>query len=177
MAAKRNLSNPFNMDGTAKTGKELEIAKEFQEYNKKLTKNIKYIANEDAFKKARAKAKRELTAEQFKLWEERNTVDKINEQFYEDLKKLSSVSQKSEKQEKYEYARQQLIRLYTVAGKPRIDDMPDRVKWLINTLDKLISTEAKRNADPGKKSRIMEIAEWEVNPEFHEQLNRIYYNS
>ena len=94
--------------------------------------------------------------------EERNTVDKINEQFYEDLKKLSSVSQKSEKQEKYEYARQQLIRLYTVAGKPRIDDMPDRVKWLINTLDKLISTEAKRNADPGKKSRIMEIAEWEV---------------
>ena len=177
MAAKRNLSNPFNMDGTAKTGKELEIAKEFQEYNKKLTKNIKYIANEDAFKKARAKAKRELTAEQFKLWEERNTVDKINEQFYEDLKKLSSVSQKSEKQEKYEYARQQLIRLYTVAGKPRIDDMPDRVKWLINTLDKLISTEAKRNADPGKKSRIMEIAEWEVNPEFYEQLNRMYYNS
>ena len=121
MAAKRNLSNPFNMDGTAKTGKELEIAKEFQEYNKKLTKNIKYIANEDAFKKARAKAKRELTAEQFKLWEERNTVDKINEQFYEDLKKLSSVSQKSEKQEKYEYARQQLIRLYTVAGNHSID--------------------------------------------------------
>ena len=177
VAAKRNLANPFNMDGTPKTGKDLEIAKEFQEYNKKLRKNSKYTVNKIAFDKAREKAKKTLSAEEFKLWEKRNTVDKISEKFYEDLKKLSSVKVKSEKQEQLEYYRQQLIRLYTVDNKTKAMEMPDRVKFTINTLDKMIAEEAKRNAKSGQKSRIMEIAEWEINPEFYEQLKYMYNNS
>lgn len=175
-AARKNLSNPFNMDGSVKTGKDLEIAKEFQEYNKKLRENAHYTADKIGYEKAKAKAKKELSPEEYQKWLDRNSVDKISEKFYEDLKKLSSVSEKSEAQERYEYMRQQLIRLYNVDGKTKVTDMPDSVKKLINDLDRIIYREARKNAKAGVKSRIMEIAEWEVDPEFEKQMTWAYHN-
>lgn len=166
-SAKRNLSNKFNLDGTIKTGKDLEIANEFAEYNKKLRDNIKYISNREAWETARLKAKRTLSKEKYELWLKRNSIDKPNELFYEDLSKLSSGKTKSSKQIKYEEYRQQLLKLYTIDNKVDVDSMPKNVKDLITNLDYLILREIEINTSKGKKSRISEIAEWEINPAFY----------
>ena len=166
-SAKRNLSNKFNLDGTIKTGKDLEIANEFSEYNKKLRDNIKYISNREAWETARLKAKRTLSKDKYELWLKRNSIDKPNELFYEDLSKLSSGKTKSSKQIKYEEYRQQLLKLYTIDNKVDVDSIPKNVKDLITNLDYLILREIEVNTSKGKKSRISEIAEWEINPAFY----------
>ena len=166
-SAKRNLSNKFNLDGTIKTGKDLEIANEFAEYNKKLRDNIKYISNREAWETARLKAKRTLSKDKYELWLKRNSIDKPNELFYEDLSKLASGKTKSSKQIKYEEYRQQLLKLYTIDNKVDVNSMPKNVKDLITNLDYLILREIEVNTSKGKKSRISEIAEWEINPAFY----------
>lgn len=166
-SAKRNLSNKFNLDGTIKTGKDLEIANEFAEYNKKLRDNIKYISNREAWETARLKAKRTLSKDKYELWLKRNSIDKPNELFYEDLSRLSSGKAKSSKQIKYEEYRQQLLKLYTIDNKVDVDSMPKNVKDLITNLDYLILREIEVNTSKGKKSRIGEIAKWEINPAFY----------
>ena len=166
-SAKRNLSNKFNLDGTIKTGKDLEIANEFAEYNKKLRDNIKYISNREAWETARLKAKRTLSKDKYELWLKRNSIDKPNELFYEDLSRLSSGKAKSNKQIKYEEYRQQLLKLYTIDNKVDVDSMPKNVKDLITNLDYLILREIEVNTSKGKKSRIGEIAKWEINPAFY----------
>ena len=166
-SAKRNLSNKFNLDGTIKTGKDLEIANEFAEYNKKLRDNIKYISNREAWETARLKAKRTLSKDKYELWLKRNSIDKPNELFYEDLSKLSSGKTKSSKQIKYEEYRQQLLKLYTIDNKVDVDSIPKSVKDLITNLDYLILREIEINTSKGKKSRIGEIAKWEINPAFY----------
>lgn len=167
---RNNLSSPFYMDGTVKTGKDKEIADEIREYNKKLRDNVKYTTNITKFKEAEAWAKANLTPEKFRLWQERNTRDKLSEQFYEDVKELSSVKVKSQDQLSYEAVRSQLIRMYTFDGKVDPSQMPDDVKEFINQLDNLIAEEAKKNRVKGLKSRIMEIAEWQVDPNFYKEM-------
>ncbi|MBO5425057.1 MAG: hypothetical protein J6A25_06055 [Lachnospiraceae bacterium] len=164
-AAKRNLSNPFNADGTPKVGTEKEIAAEFAAYNKKLRESLKYKSNKEGWEKARKEAKKNLSPEKYQIWLERNSLDKINERFYEDLSKLSSGKVKTANQVKYEEMRQQLIRLYTIDGKVNVKLMPSKVKQYISTLDFLIAEEA-RLSPKGQKSRIFEIAKWQVDPNF-----------
>lgn len=174
---RNNLSSPFYMDGTVKTGKDKEIADEIREYNKKLRENVKYTTNTTKFKEAEAWAKANLTPEKFKLWQERNTRDKISEQFYEDIKELSSVKVKSQDQLSYEAVRSQLIRMYTFDGKVDPSQMPDDVKEFINQLDDLIAEEARKNKVKGLKSRIMEIAEWQVDPNFYKEMEIAFSKS
>ena len=166
-SAKRNLSNKFNLDGTIKTGRDLEIAKEFEEYNKKLRENIKYISNREAWETARLKAKRTLSKEKYELWLKRNSIDKPNELFYEDLSKLASGKVKSDKQIRYEEYRQQLIKLYTIDNKVDVNSIPKNVKELITNLDYLILREIEINQSKGKRSEIDKIAKWEINPAFY----------
>lgn len=164
-AAKRNLSNPFNADGTPKVGTEKEIAAEFAAYNKKLRDSLKYKSNKEGWEKARKEAKKNLSPEKYQIWLERNSLDKINERFYEDLSNLSSGKVKTANQVTYEEMRQQLIRLYTIDGKVNVKLMPSKVKQYISTLDFLIAEEA-RLSPKGQKSRIFEIAKWQVDPNF-----------
>lgn len=174
---RNNLSSPLYMDGTVKTGKDKEIADEIREYNKKLRENVKYTTNTTKFKEAEAWAKANLTPEKFKLWQERNTRDKLSEQFYEDIKELSSVKVKSQDQLAYEAVRSQLIRMYTFDGKVDPSQMPDDVKEFINQLDDLIAEEARKNKVKGLKSRIMEIAEWQVDPNFYKEMEIAFSKS
>lgn len=171
---RRNMANPFYPDGTTKVGLDLEVAKEMQQYNEKLRKNLNYKPNLDKFNKARAAAKKTLSAELYKKWEQRNTVERIKEEFWEDIKILSSNSTKSSNQVLYENARKNLLKLYAKEdGTFNIDDMPDNVKSMINTYDSMISDEAYANRDKSKKSRVMEIAKWDINPRFYEEFQRM----
>lgn len=171
---RRNLANPYYPDGSVKVGLDKEIAIEMREYNEKLREKLHYTPNMEKFNKALQKAKKNLSPEKFAKWEQRNTVDQIVEEFWDDVKTLSSNTNKSDDQILYETARKNMLRLYTREdGKVDVDSMPDQVKSWINTYDELISEESLKTRDKSKKSKVMDIAEWEVNPRFYEELERV----
>lgn len=172
-ARRRNLANPFYTDGTVKVGLDKKIADEIREYNKKLRDKLHYEPNMEKFNKARKKAKENLSAEKYAKWVQRNTVEQIVEEFWEDVKKLSSVQVKSEDQILYEEARRNLLRLYMREdGTVDVDSMPDQAKDLINTYDSMIYQERMMNKEEGVKSRVMEIAEWEINPKYYAEFEK-----
>lgn len=172
--SRRNLANPFYADGTTKAGLDLEIAREMQQYNEKLRTKLNYKPNMEKYNKAKAAAKKNLSPELFKKWEERNSVERIKEEFWEDIKMLSSNPIKSDNQVLYENARKNLLKLYAKEdGTFNTDAMPENVKSMINTYDVMISDEAIANRDKSKKSRVMEIAKWEINPKFYEEFERM----
>lgn len=171
---RRNLANPYYPDGSVKVGLDKEIAIEMREYNEKLREKLHYTPNMEKFNKALQNAKKNLSPEKFAKWEQRNTVDQIIEEFWDDVKTLSSNTNKSDDQILYETARKNMLRLYTREdGKVDVDSMPDQVKSWINTYDELISEESLKTRDKSKKSKVMDIAEWEVNPRFYEELERV----
>lgn len=172
--SRRNLANPFYADGTTKAGLDLEIAREMQQYNEKLRAKLNYKPNMEKYNKAKAAAKKNLSPELFKKWEERNSVERIKEEFWEDIKMLSSNPTKSDNQVLYENARKNLLKLYAREdGTFNIDAMPENVKSMINTYDVMISDEAIANRDKSKKSRVMDIAKWDINPKFYEEYERM----
>lgn len=172
--SRRNLANPFYADGTTKAGLDLEIAREMQQYNEKLRTKLNYKPNMEKYNKAKAAAKKNLSPELFKKWEQRNSVERIKEEFWEDIKMLSSNPIKSDNQVLYENARKNLLKLYAKEdGTFNTDAMPENVKSMINTYDVMISDEAIANRDKSKKSRVMEIAKWEINPKFYEEFERM----
>lgn len=172
--SRRNLANPFYADGTTKAGLDLEIAREMQQYNEKLRTKLNYKPNMEKYNKAKAAAKKNLSPELFKKWEERNSVERIKEEFWEDIKMLSSNPTKSDNQILYENARKNLLKLYAKEdGTFNTDAMPENVKSMINTYDVMISDEAIANRDKSKKSRVMEIAKWDINPKFYEEYERM----
>jgi hypothetical protein len=172
--SRRNLANPFYADGTTKAGLDLEIAREMQQYNEKLRAKLNYKPNMEKYNKAKAAAKKNLSPELFKKWEERNSVERIKEEFWEDIKMLSSNPTKSDNQILYENARKNLLKLYAKEdGTFNTDAMPENVKSMINTYDVMISDEAIANRDKSKKSRVMEIAKWDINPKFYEEYERM----
>lgn len=172
--SRRNLANPFYADGTTKAGLDLEIAREMQQYNEKLRAKLNYKPNMEKYNKAKAAAKKNLSPELFKKWEQRNSVERIKEEFWEDIKMLSSNPTKSDNQILYENARKNLLKLYAREdGTFNVDAMPENVKSMINTYDVMISDEAIANRDKSKKSRVMEIAKWDINPKFYEEYERM----
>ena len=172
--SRRNLANPFYADGTTKAGLDLEIAREMQQYNEKLRTKLNYKPNMEKYNKAEAAAKKNLSPELFKKWEQRNSVERIKEEFWEDIKMLSSNPTKSDNQILYENARKNLLKLYAREdGTFNVDAMPENVKSMINTYDVMISDEAIANRDKSKKSRVMEIAKWDINPKFYEEFERM----
>ena len=172
--SRRNLANPFYADGTTKAGLDLEIAREMQQYNEKLRTKLNYKPNMEKYNKAKAAAKKNLSPELFKKWEERNSVERIKEEFWEDIKMLSSNPTKSDNQVLYENARKNLLKLYAREdGTFNVDAMPENVKSMINTYDVMISDEAIANRDKSKKSRVMDIAKWDINPKFYEEYERM----
>lgn len=172
--SRRNLANPFYADGTTKAGLDLEIAREMQQYNEKLRTKLNYKPNMEKYNKAKAAAKKNLSPELFKKWEQRNSVERIKEEFWEDIKMLSSNPIKSDNQVLYENARKNLLKLYAKEdGTFNTDAMPENVKSMINTYDVMISDEAIANRDKSKKSRVMEIAKWDINPKFYEEFERM----
>ena len=171
-SARRNLSNTVNYDGTPKTGEELKIAKEFEEYNKRMSANLSYAVNKEAFEKAKEKAKKTLSPDKYQLWLDRNTTVIIKEEFYEDLKKKASSYVKSDKQLRYEDYRRKLLKLYTLDGEVQQDSIPNNVRSIIRKLDIAISVEASKVKK--SKSDIFEIAKFEIDPAFEIERKAAY---
>lgn len=168
---RRNLANNFYLDGTEKLGLDKQVAEEFQEYNKRLRDRLNYKPNIQKFAEAYRHAKRTLSKDLFKKWIDRNTVVRITDAFYEELQKLGTGIPKSDLQVELEEARRQLLKLYMDSeGNIDTEAMPIQVKQMIIEYDDMIKQEALSHRIPGVKSKIWQIATWEVNPEYERQL-------
>lgn len=86
------LSNPYNLDGSEKTGDDAIIAKELSEFNKLVSEHIKYKTDKAKYDADRAKvaSKYGEESEELKLWENRNTVEKYTQEFYDRIDNLNS---------------------------------------------------------------------------------------
>lgn len=166
---RKNLASAYNLDGTPKRGQDLESALELQKYNKIVREKLLYKPNLEKWKAARAKAKRELSPEQFKIWDERNSIEHIKSEFWDDVKQLASKNT-NDTIKKLQKERNELLSLYRRQdGSIDATNMPSSLKKAIVKLDKKIAKERKAVATKSGKSHIEDIGEWKVQPEFYEQ--------
>lgn len=135
------LSNPYNLDGSEKTGDDAIIAKELSEFNKLVSEHIKYKTDKAKYDADRAKvaSKYGEGSEELKLWENRNTVEKYTQEFYDRIDNLNKVEQ-SDIQDLVQ-KRRQLQQLFKDprTGKIDITQLSDAEKAALLQLDQDIA--------------------------------------
>lgn len=173
--AKQNLSNLYHEDGTIKEGIEKEIALELKELNDKLSKNIIYKANKEKFLDSINRAKKK-GKEKFDKWLDRNTVVKVDEQFYEDLDKVTNSYEKSAKTITLEQQRRELLRLFRdESGNINANNIPESTREQITELDKQIAeSKGQDKASQGTAAGggFSSMAYTWVNPEYYAEWER-----
>lgn len=135
------LSNPYNLDGSEKTGDDAIIAKELSEFNKLVSEHIKYKTDKAKYDADRAKvaSKYGEGSEELKLWENRNTVEKYTQEFYDRIDNLNKVEQ-SDIQDLVQ-KRRQLQQLFKDprTGKIDVTQLSDSEKAALLQLDQDIA--------------------------------------
>lgn len=135
------LSNPYNLDGSEKTGDDAIIAKELSEFNKLVSEHIKYKTDKTKYGADRAKvaSKYGEGSEELKLWENRNTVEKYTQEFYDRIDNLNKVEQ-SDIQDLVQ-KRRQLQQLFKDprTGKIDVTQLSDTEKAALLQLDQDIA--------------------------------------
>lgn len=133
------LSNPYNLDGSEKTGDDAIIAKELSEFNKLVSEHIKYKTDKTKYGADRAKvaSKYEEGSEELKLWENRNTVEKYTQEFYDRIDNLNKVELYQDLVQK----RRQLQQLFKDprTGKIDVTQLSDTEKAALLQLDQDIA--------------------------------------
>lgn len=162
---KRLLANPYNLDGSEKTGDDALIANELTAFNKEVSKHIKYDVDLNKFRSDQAKVikKYGVDSEQYKLWEERNTVERYNQDFYDRIAALEKPTQ-SETYQKLVDRRRAILNIYKDAnsGKINIDALSDAEKRDLLQLDQDIAdaytSSEEKNETSDKFSDFAEMA-------------------
>lgn len=136
------LSNPYNLDGSEKTGDDAIIAKELSEFNKLVSEHIKYKTDKAKYDADRAKvaSKYGEGSEELKLWENRNTVEKYTQEFYDRIDNLNKVEQSDIYQDLVQ-KRRQLQQLFKDprTGKIDVTQLSDSEKAALLQLDQDIA--------------------------------------
>lgn len=136
------LSNPYNLDGSEKTGDDAIIAKELSEFNKLVSEHIKYKTDKTKYGADRAKvaSKYGEGSEELKLWENRNTVEKYTQEFYDRIDNLNKVEQSDIYQDLVQ-KRRQLQQLFKDprTGKIDVTQLSDTEKAALLQLDQDIA--------------------------------------
>lgn len=136
------LANPFNLDGSSKTGDALQISKELREFNETVKSHIKYKTDQERFNKIKNKviAKYGVDSDEYKLWYQRNTQKVYTEEFYNRIEKLSH-NETSDTEYELREKRRYILRLFRdpVTGTVKADSLSDIEKASILQLDKDIA--------------------------------------
>lgn len=147
---KKMLANPYNLDGSEKTGDDAIIAKELTAFNEEVSKHIKYDTDMQKYQADRSKVAKRYgeNSEQLKLWEERNTIERYNQAFYDRIDSLNRTPQ-SDTYERLKTRRRNLLALYKDpnTGKIDTDGMSDAEKRDLLQLDQDIAFAYTPNQD------------------------------
>lgn len=156
---KRDLANPFNLDGTAKVGVDKDIAEELTTLNNTLRDNLKYKVDLPKFKEAYLTAKRTMSHDKLLTWIKRNTVRVVKQEFYDALARLAEP--RSEEYTKLKTERANLQKLYkTEDGTIDADFMPNAVKEKIIDISERMSAmmDKESSSNPEKAKLFNSIA-------------------
>ena len=169
---KANLSNLYYLDGSPKTGTDLQIALELKTFNEKIEGNLKYTVNQDAFEAEMAKMQATLTKEQFEIWQEFNTRTVYDEAFYKKLEQIER-SWYGEKYEALRKERNELLRLTRDINEAYTDETLFSNSYLERIKDIDVEmNDIRRNTPTDKKEglKFSDIAEIVRKPEWAEGL-------
>ena len=140
---KKLLSIEYNLDGTMKTGLQLQIAREIQAFNKAIYgDNPESKVNYKKFKEDEAKviAKYGKDSDEHKYWLARNTTTRLTQEFYDRLDNLqSNKNQQSQTYKELVDKRSQLLKIYRQNGIVNIDELSESDKQMLLQLDQDIA--------------------------------------
>lgn len=157
---KRLLANEFNIDGSIKTGKDAQIAKELREFNKALEGKLIYTQDKARYNRDRKKVAERYGegSKELLLWEKRNTKQQFSKEFYDLLKQIEGIEQSEDYKQLSEIRRQvQSIYKDPHTGKIDVDKMSDLEKKQILELDAQLS-KLRRSNDKEYAQRFNQIA-------------------
>lgn len=117
---RQNLSNRFDENGNEKTGVELRIALELQEFYNQLGRNLTKTVSNRTFERARDQKRNTLSEAEFKLWEQRNTVESYDQSVWDYLDQVETEDAASAYQDAYE-ARRDILRRFRKLDSLQID--------------------------------------------------------
>lgn len=140
---KKLLSIEYNLDGTMKTGLQLQIAREIQAFNRAIYgDNPESKVNYKKFKEDEAKviAKYGKDSDEHKYWLSRNTTTRLTQEFYDRLDNLqSNKNQQSQTYKELVDKRSQLLKIYRQNGIVNIDELSESDKQMLLQLDQDIA--------------------------------------
>lgn len=174
---KRLLANPYNLDGSEKTGDDAIIARELTAFNEEVSKHIKYDVDLDSYLKDRAKVIKRYgeDSEEYKLWEERNTIERYNQAFYDRIEALDRPIQ-SEDYNKLTDRRRAILSIYKDAGtgKINVDSMSDAEKRDLLQLDQDIANLYQYSAEQRKESidKFSDFAEMALTEQYYKDMDQ-----
>ena len=159
---KQLLANPYNLDGTPKTGIDAQIAKELTDFHNEVNKRVKYIADWDRYNRDLAKIEKQYRNDPDKIeeWKKRNTKKKLTQEFYDLLDSLEKAPQTKLYQELLD-RRRQLRQLFTDPETGRIDvaSLSDSDRKALLDLDQAIANEYTPSQSKSQGTRFSDIAE------------------
>ena len=133
---KKSLASQFYLDGTMKSGDDLDSAIELSDVNKMLNKNLKYKANIDKFNEVLSKKEQQYKdrPDLLRKWKERNTRLEYDQEFWDKLSQIESAD-RGEYYKKLNEAKSSIISVYRENNfQPEIED--NSIRNTIRSLDK-----------------------------------------
>lgn len=130
------LSTKYYESGDLKTDLDKQVSDELSSLSKKLSEGVKREVDMDAYQIAKAKAKKELTKEQYETWKKRYTKVHIDEEFYKMLSKVAKKEYGELYQKLYEQ-KQDLLKPYRDDHTTQIDTslMSAQLKRTLDSID------------------------------------------
>lgn len=141
---KRLLANPYNLDGSLKTGTDGQIAEELHRFNDAIGSQD-YVVDWNRYNKDLAKVIKRYGSEsdpRVQSWIARNTRTRYTQEFYDRLDRLNKVEQNQQYKDLVE-KRRQLRQLFSDphTGQITAEKLSDSERALLLQLDKDIAAE------------------------------------
>ena len=142
---KKALASSFNLDGSIKSGDQLDIANNLTEINKAIQDKLRYKVNTEKFNELLNKKKEQYKDQpaKFEKWLKRNTHTVYSQEFWDKLSELDHIDY-GKNYEALAKARTELLAIYR-DDKFQVDMDDESVRDTIRALDKALAEERARN--------------------------------
>lgn len=170
------LANPYNLDGSLKTGDDAIIAKELTKFNEAVSGKITYTPDTKRYEKDRRAVEKKYGKDSnaYKLWVARNTETRWNQAFYDRLNALEREQQSQLYNDLVE-KRRQLLSLFKdpKTGIPDTTQMSDRERAMLLQLDKDIdAARTLTEPNPNRTDSFNRFAEIVPTQQYYDDMKR-----
>jgi len=171
---KKALASSFNVDGSIKSGDQLDIANNLTEINKAIQDKLRYKVNREKFDELLKKKKEQYKDQpaKFEKWLKRNTHTVYSQEFWDKLSELDHIDY-GKNYEALSKARTELLAIYR-DDKFQVDMDDESVRDTIRALDKALAEERARNKGSRGLSTVKftDIATMEKSDQYTIDMNR-----